>query len=63
MSSTSVKEAVIDMIRRLPDDATVADIMGELYFRQKVDDGLRQLDAGQGIEHEDAKRQLGRWLS
>jgi predicted transcriptional regulator len=33
--------------------------MAELYLRQKVDEGLRQLDAGQGIEHEEAVRRLG----
>ena len=62
MQST-VKRDVIEMIERLPDDASVADIMAELYFRQKVDEGLRQLDAGEGIEHEEARRRLGKWLS
>jgi hypothetical protein len=58
----STKESVIEMIRRLPEDASVTDIMAELYFRQKVDEGLRQLDAGEGISHEDAKQRLSRWL-
>jgi hypothetical protein len=62
MEST-VKQAVIEMIERLPDDASVEDIMAELHLRQKVDEGLRQLDAGEGIEHRDARRKLGRWLS
>jgi hypothetical protein len=39
----TTKQAIIDMIQRLPDDATVADNMSELYFRQEVDEGLRQL--------------------
>lgn len=59
----TTKEAVIEMIRGLPDDATVADIMAELYFRQKVDEGLRQLDSGEGIAHEDAQKRLASWLS
>lgn len=59
----TTKQAVIDMIQRLPDDVTVADIMSELYFRQKVDEGLRQLDAGEGVDHEEAKQRLSRWLS
>jgi hypothetical protein len=58
----TVKQSVIEMIERLPDDTSVEDIMAELYFRQKVDEGLRQLDAGEGIEHEEAKRRLGKWL-
>ena len=33
--------------------------MPELDFRQKVDQGLRQLDAGEGVDHDEAKRRLG----
>jgi predicted transcriptional regulator len=63
MSGASAKDAILEMIRRLPDDVTVADVMAELYFRQKVDEGLRQLDTGQGIDHDEAKKRLGPWLS
>jgi len=63
MSTETTKDLVIEMIRRMPDDASVPDIMAELYFRQKVDEGLRQLDAGEGIDHEDAKKRLASWLS
>lgn len=59
----TTKQAVIEIIQRLPDDATLADIMAELYFWQKVDAGLRQLDAGEGVEHDEAKRRLSKWLS
>ncbi len=59
----STKEAVIEMIQRLPADVSVPDIMAELYFRLKVDEGLRQLDQGQGVPHDEAKKQLGSWLS
>ena len=54
----STKQAVLEMIQRLPDDVEVVDIMDELYFRQKVDQGLRELDAGQGIPHEEVKKEL-----
>jgi len=63
VSDMTTKDVVIEMIRRLPDDATVADIMSELYLRQKVDKGLRQLEAGEGLEHDEAKRRLAPWLS
>jgi hypothetical protein len=59
----STKEAVIEMIQRMPDGVTVPDIIAELYVRQKVDEGLRQLDAGQGIPDDEAKKRLGRWLA
>jgi hypothetical protein len=59
----STKDAVIEMIRRMPDNATVPDIIGELYVRQKVDEGLRQLDANEGIPHDEAKGKLAKWLA
>ena len=59
----TIKQTVIEMIERLPDDASVEDIMAELHFRQKVDEGLRQLDAGEGVQYDDARRRLGKWLS
>ena len=63
MSDMTAKDAVIEMIRRLPDDATVADILAELYLRHKVDRGLRQLEDGEGVDHAEAKRRLGPWIS
>jgi len=59
----STKDAVIEIIKKMPDEVTLSDIMAELYFRKKVDEGLRQLDEGQSIPHEDVKKRLGRWLS
>ncbi len=58
----TVKEKVIEMIESLPDEATVSDIMAELYFRQNVDEALKELDAGKGISHEEARKRLGQWL-
>jgi predicted transcriptional regulator len=61
--STSVKQSVIHLIEGLPRDVTIADIVAELYLHEKVQEGLRQLDDGQGVDHEDAKQRLGKWLS
>jgi len=58
-----VKEKVIKMIEELPEDITVSDVMAELYFRQNVDEGLKELDEGKGISHEEAKKRLSRWLT
>jgi predicted transcriptional regulator len=60
---TQIKEEVIQMIEELPDDAGIADIMAELYFRQKVDEGLKELDEGKGISHEQVRERLAKWLS
>ena len=50
------------MIEEFPEDITVSEIMVELHFRQNVDEGLKGLDEGKGIRHEEAKKRLNRWL-
>jgi len=61
--NVGVKEQVIDLVRNLPDEVTVDDIMRELYFKIQVDKGLKELDEGKGIPHEEVERRLSRWLS
>jgi hypothetical protein len=51
------------MIERLPDDAGIADIMAELYFRLKVEAGLKELDEDKGITQTVARDRLKKWLS
>jgi hypothetical protein len=58
-----VKNEVIEMIERLPEDAGISDIMAELYFRLKVENGLKELDEGRGITQAVARDRLKKWLS
>jgi predicted transcriptional regulator len=57
-----VKEQVVRMIQAMPDDATVDDIMAELFFKLQVDAGLRELDEGKGIPHEEVGKRMSKWL-
>jgi len=58
----STKEEILEIIRTLPDDVTVDDAMAALYFKMRVDAGLKELDEGKGIPHEEVKKRLARWL-
>lgn len=60
---SSVKEEVIRMIKELPDAVSVDDIMAELYFRLQVDVGLKELDEGKGIPHEEVEKRMSKWLN
>ncbi len=55
------KQAVLKMIERMPEQASMEDIMYELYFRQRVDRGLKELTAGKTVSHEQVKRSLTKW--
>ncbi len=56
------KQRAIKVIEQMVDTATLEDIMAELYFREKVDRGLRDLQQGKVMTHENAKRRLAAWL-
>lgn len=51
------------MIQSLPDSVTVDDIMAELYFKLQVDAGLKELDEGKGISHEEVEKRMSKWLT
>jgi predicted transcriptional regulator len=55
---TGVKQQVIQMIQSLPEDVSIDDIMAELYFKIQVDVGLKELDEGKGIPHEEVEKRM-----
>jgi predicted transcriptional regulator len=59
MSELSVRERILQALEDLPSDATFDDAIERLVFLAKIDAGLAELDAGQGIPHDEAKRRLG----
>ena len=57
-----VKEKTIQLIEMMPDDCTVEDILYELYLKQKVDNGLRDIREGRVMEHEEVQQRISKWL-
>ncbi len=58
MSESKIKERVLEAVRDLPEDTTVEEAMERLYFLAKIEEGLRQADAGQTVSHEEAKQRI-----
>lgn len=50
---------MVEAIRELPADATIDDAIERLVFLAKIEEGLAQLDRGEGVPHEEVKRRLG----
>ena len=50
------------MVTRLPDGATIDDVMEKLYFKAQVDQGLRDLDEGMHHTLEQVEYLLSEWL-
>ena len=57
------KEIVLETIHALPDDCSLEEIAERIAFMAAVQKGLDQLDRGEGIPHDEVKRQLASWLT
>jgi predicted transcriptional regulator len=49
---------MVEAIRELPDDASVADAIERLVFLAKIEEGLDQLDRGEAVPQDEVKRRL-----
>ncbi len=52
------KERAIEALRTLPDHATLDDAIERLCFIAKIEEGLRQSEAGQLLSHDEVKKQF-----
>ena len=58
MSAGNAKQKVLEVIEKLPADATLEDAIERLVLLAKTERGLAELDAGQGVDHAEAKRRF-----
>ncbi len=57
------KQAVRDLLDKLPDDCTLDEVLYHLYVLQKIAQGLSEADSGDLIPHEQVEQELRqRWL-
>ncbi len=56
------KTTALRIIESMSDDASLEDIMYELFFRQRIDLGLEELRQGLTVTQDDVKRSLAQWL-
>jgi hypothetical protein len=55
------RDEIIKLIERLPENATEADVMEELYFRLQVGKGLKDSNEGRVISHAELKDRITQW--
>ena len=58
MTQTTIKEEAHRLVERLPEDATWEDLQYEIYFRQAVEAGLKDLRKGRTVTLNEARRRL-----
>ena len=56
------KEIVEDLLRRIPEGASLHDIAREIEFIAAVRQGLDELDRGESVPIDDVERELPSWI-
>ncbi len=56
------KAMLLKSIQELPEKFSIDELLERLLLLQKIELGLEQSAAGQGISIEESKKQLERWL-
>lgn len=62
MQVETEKDKILRAVKSLPNDAGIEEAIDQLYLLYKIDRGVQQLDAGEGIPHEEARRRFREWL-
>jgi len=57
----SAKDILLEVAEKLPPEATLVDAIYELEFRQAVEEGLAELDHGEGVPIEQVKAKIASW--
>jgi predicted transcriptional regulator len=58
----SNREIVLDVIGRMPEDASLYEIARQIEFVAAVQEGLAELDRGEGIPLDQVERELPEWI-
>ena len=59
----SNKEAVIEIVRKLPEEVTLEEILEEIEILAGIRRAEEAVREGRVISHEDVKQRLASWLS
>ncbi len=54
----AVKEEAIHLIETLPDTCSWDDIIYELYVKKKIEKGLKAVEDGRLVSHEEVKKRF-----
>lgn len=59
----SDKEAVLELVQRLPATVSLREILREIEFIEAVKEGLAEIDRGQGISLESVEQMMVTWTT
>jgi predicted transcriptional regulator len=60
---STAKEEVRKILDPLPDDSSFEDIQYHIYVREKIERGLKDVEAGRLLTEQEVERRMSRWLA
>jgi hypothetical protein len=58
----TTKDAVLEMIRKMPDNVSMAEIYDAVHLRYRIEQSLRDIEAGNVVSHEEVVKRMAKWL-
>ena len=59
----NAKEQVRELLEVLPDDVTFDEVHYHIFVREKIDQGLRDIEEGRIVSEEEMDANFKRWLA
>ena len=56
-----MKELVMEVTSTLPDDATFDDIIEAIFIRLKIENGIKDVENGEGLTTEEIVKEIEKW--
>ena len=60
--SNNIKDEVISLIKKLPEDTTLEEIMYHLYVKQQIMEGLQDIEQGNVYSISEIKEMSKQWI-
>jgi len=57
------RQIILDAVKSMPEQASLAEILDELRLLQSVRQGLAETARGEVTPHEEVVKQLGAWIT
>jgi predicted transcriptional regulator len=57
------KQEVQQILNSLPEDATLEDIQYQIYVRQAIAEGIRDIEQGRIATQEEVEQRMARWTN
>ena len=56
------KSEILNIVDKMPDEISASYFIAELFFTEKLEIGIKQIEEGKLLSHFEAKNRLSKWL-